>query len=347
MPLPAPRPSRRARHAGPLLAALCVLAVGSAPAGDLSFGGTMFANLSQLETTRYASDTRTHDTAADLKRFYIDVDWRLDEAWSVHLTTDVNWLRHDDPSDVWVRHFYAERRFQRGGQLRLGVDDMPWMALNNKWYGLRYLGPVGATRAGIENVADWGAHLNKRIAPGVDLAVSVVTGSSFKRPTTGRRADVEAYLAWHPVGQAIIAVGGYDGQRAQDRTAWEPLRHTARRWDVMAAWASDAFRLGARWSRAENWADLHAPEREQARNLAAWISGRIAPQWSLFAYADRTEPTRRADAQRRTRSLDAGVQWQPHPRVRVALAGKQATARAASGRLTRAREYGVWSQWTW
>lgn len=330
-----------------VLAAACLLAAtaGQAWAGDFSFGGKVFADFSSQQQNDHVAQTSNRDWNGDLKRLYLDADYAFDSNWSMHLTTDVNWLRDQSVTDVWVRHLYVQRKFAGGTTLRIGVNDMPMMSLTSKWYGYRYVDPIGSSMAKIDSSADWGVHLNAQAGANVDVAVAVVSGGGYKQPRTGDRADVEAVVAWHPDPRAVIAVGGYDGQLAAEGTAARPLYHTARRADFMAAWTDDTWRFGARYAYGSNWANLYTVDSERTRNVSVWASRQLTSKWSVFTRFDTTWPRLLHDSSRKNRYANAGVEYRPRKGIRLALVGKHTTQHRQDNLLRSGNEIGIWSEW--
>jgi hypothetical protein len=325
--------------------ALCLaLGAPAAHAGQFTFGGKIYADLSQIDQHDHLTGARSSDTDVDLKRMYLDADYAFDPSWSAHLTADVNWLRGESDPDLWLKHAYVQHRFgQDGPRLRLGVDDMPWIALGSQWYGYRYIDSLSTSMQKIDDAADWGVHLKGVLAPKLDYAVSVVTGAGYKRPSHGRRADVEALLAYHPGAHTVLALGGYDGQQGEDADL-APLYHTARRVDLMAAYADDTWRVGVRYAYVSNWGTLHQATSERGRSWSGWASLRVAKQWSVFARYDRMQPKRMRDPAQRTWYADAGVQWQPTRRLRLALVGKRNALERAGREVRSSDEVGIWSE---
>ena len=337
--------STRRAAPGMVLVSALALAGTAAQAGDFTFGGKVFADVSQLQQHDRTAHTDNSAKDADLKRLYLDADYAFDPAWSAHLTTDVNWLRGQRDPDVWVKHAYLQRKFSKAALLRVGVDDMPMMALTSQWYGYRYIDPIATSLQKIDSAADWGLHLKGVLAPRLDYAVSVVSGGGYKQPTHGRRADVEALLAWHTSAHTLLALGGYDGQLAAGDEPRAPY-HTARRIDLLAAYAGDIWRIGTRYSYASNWASLYSTNSERTRSWSAWGSVRVAAQWSVFARYDHGQPASLRDPTRHTGYADAGVQWQPVKRLRLALVMKHNALRRQGNDLRSSDEAGVWSEFT-
>lgn len=339
-------PSKRRQTVALALACTLGFVCNSAYAGDFSFGGKMFADVSQLQQNDHVTGTDSSNTDADLKRLYLDVGYAFDSNWSAQFTADVNWLRTTRNTDVWLRHLYLQRKFSNTTIVRIGVADMPMLSLTSKWYGYRYIDSIGTSLAKIDSAADWGVHATSRIAPGLDLAVSVVTGGGYKHPDTGRRADVESVLAWQPTKHTVVALGGYDGQLAAEDSTTTPLHHTARRIDLLAAYADDTWRFGTRYSYASNWTNLYGVRSDRVRNLSTWASVRVAPKWSLFARYDHTDSSVLVNPSRKTRYANAGVEWQPQKPLRLALVFKHNAKDSAGDLVSTGNEVGVWSEWT-
>ncbi|HET6587939.1 MAG TPA: hypothetical protein VFG67_09240, partial [Oleiagrimonas sp.] len=259
---------KRRHRVGWWMPAAMFLAAGVAHAGDLypgetRVGGKIFVDASHID--RHANGIGDSDTNVDLKRFYINIDHRFGDVWSTHLTTDIQWHRHDDPTDLWVKHAYLQGDFGKTFVLRLGAAATPWGGLFNHWYGYRYVEGGLLTRAKVKNSADWGVHALGTLGSGrgVDYAVSVITGAGYKKPRLGNGPDVSARVSWQPSEHTVVAVGGYRGTLGEDVDAREAV-HTARRLDVMVAYADAKWRVGGQYFRAEDWNRVLDPQGDRS-----------------------------------------------------------------------------------
>ena len=326
-----------------VLAASAPRAAAETAVGDTSVGGKIFLDASHLDSR--ARSGRHIGSGVDLTRFYLDVDHRFSGVWSTHLTTDINWLRDEAPTDLWVKRAYLQGAFSKALVLRLGAADLPWMAYVNQWAGYRYVDNELTGRLKVANSTDWGVHVSGALGTRSQwqYATAVVSGSSYKRPRTGASPDVELRLGWQPTAHTVLALGSYRGRRALDggeHVAW----HTAQRWDAMAAYANERFRLGAQFFRADNWNQVRSPLADAARGWSAWSSLQLAPQWAVFARHDDAHVSLRRDPSRRDRYDSLGLEYRWSRNLQLAIVARRQRLADRDGVVTDANELGVWTQ---
>lgn len=331
-------------------AAAGFLAAASAYAGDVPVGGTdvsgtVFVDVSHID--QHGAGAGRNDTEADLKRFYINIGHRFSDAWSAHLTTDIQWKRHDDPTDLRVKKAYLEGKFSPALTLRLGVNSMPWMSLVNRWYGFRYVETGLVRRARTGHSADWGVHVSGLLgqARRVGYAVSVVTGAGYKKPRLGNGPDVAVRVSWQPGAHWIMALGGYRGTLAQNVDG-RRRQHRARRWDAMLAWADSRWRLGGQYFHAEDWDRVLDSQGDNSHGWSVWASMQITPRVAVFARHDHITPSASLDPERHDRYSNAGVQWRARPWLRLAAVYKRQRLVLAGQARRTVNEAGLWAQIT-
>jgi len=344
----APRgPSAAFGLLGLLLATACTTAAlaQDTPIGGTTFGGKVFLNVSHLNQYRNGKRTDVSRDGADLTRFYVDIDHRFSPIWSAHLTTDINWLRDESPTDLWVKHAYLQGAFSKAVTLRLGAADMPWASLVNHWSGYRYVDKELLTRLKYADAADWGVHVLGTVGGHGQwrYATSIVSGSSYKRPRTGDSPNVETMVAWQPNAETVLAVAGYDGKRALDGGDHSTF-HTARRWDAMLAWASKRWRLGAQYFRAGNWNEVRSPKGNRASGWSAWSSAQLAPHWAVFVRHDQADTSEVLDPTRHDRYENLGVEWNIARKLQMAAVYKRERLSRLGMGLATFNELGLWAQ---
>lgn len=328
-----------ARAAVAALALLLAAGAQDAPAAEpaLRVSGQFFLNASHLD--RDAS-TSGDGWGVDLKRSFLTLDYRFSDTWSAQLRTDIQWQRHQSPSDLWLRHAYLQRRLEHGW-LRLGSAPTPWIAGESAREGFRYVQPGLIAGNGLGDPADYGAHLEQQHGA-FTWAASVVTGAGFKKPRLGNRADVELRAAWVPHKGLELALGGYHGTRAQD-TAGRAREHTATRWHAMLSWVGARTRAGAQAYRADNWNRITQPGSDAGRGWSSWASWHPAPAWAVFTRHERNRPSLQRAPASATRYSHLGLEWQPNRQLRLAAVGKRVQHRSAA-RHGRDHEAGLWAQ---
>lgn len=315
------------------------------PAATTRVSTKLFLDLSRLDHDQPGTGADSSGTNGDLKRFFIDVDHRFDKVWSAHLTTDINWLRDQQPSDLWVRHAYVQGAFSKAFTLRVGAAPMPWQALVNKWYGYRYIETDLTMRSKVGNVADWGIHTLGRLgAQGrLEYAAAVATGAGYKKPRLGNGPDLSVRVSFQPTVHTVLGVGGYRGTLGQDIDGRRAL-HTAQRWNVMAAYADALWRVGGQYFHASNWNAVLGVRGEHGHGWSAWISRQLTTTVSLFARHDHVEPRGQLDPQRLDRYSHAGVEWRMRKWLRVAAVWKRSRSTDGGQQLRTDDEAGLWAQ---
>lgn len=160
-----PKPTAgRYRHlmAGALVALLALTGpaaarddAGSASESNTKLSAQIFVNASNRDTTRLPADS---SKGVDLRRLFLNPDHSFGERWSAHFTSEVNRLRHESPTDVWLLHAYAKYRRSPALTLRAGSAPLPWVELTNAWSGYRYVDKDLLTDRQLGGPSDWGAH---------------------------------------------------------------------------------------------------------------------------------------------------------------------------------------------
>jgi hypothetical protein len=259
------------------------------------------------------SDTGKTDASGfglDVKRFYLGLDHKFSDIWSANLTTDFNYVSSDSQTNVFVKKAYAQGKFSDAAVLRIGSADMPWIPFAEKFYGFRYVENTLTDRLKYGNSADWGLHMGGDLGgKTVSYAVSVVNGNGYKNPGRSKGVDVEARVGFVPFDNMVVAVGGYSGHRGQE-TENIDAANTASRGDLMVAYASDAFRVGAEYFTAKNWNNVLSPLSDKADGYSLWASVAVADGVNLFARYDNAKLSKDLDSDKKDVYYNAGVEFQ-------------------------------------
>lgn len=305
---------------------------GSASESNTKLSAQIFVNASNRDTTRLPADS---SKGVDLRRLFLNLDHSFGERWSAHFTSEVNRLRHESPTDVWLLHAYAEYRRSPALTLRAGSAPLPWVGLSNAWSGYRYVDKDLLTDRQLGGPSDWGAHATGRSGQ-LEWAASAVTGSGFQRPKAGSSVNFEGSLGWLPAEHTIVAVGGYRGKRA--RSGQSP---TSTRWTAMLAHRNRHGRAGIQGVRATDWQQVSAG-RSTASGWSVWGSVNTSEKTAIFARHDHLK-RRIAHVNASIESLaQLGLEWIPSKNLRLAFTGKRRGIGPDGNRVS-ANEVGVWA----
>ncbi len=319
---------------------LAVAMPGAAAAQELAPGDTRVSALVFLNASQKEPERGENDLDVDLKRFFINVDHRFDQDWSFHLTTDIQWQRHQDATDLLFRHLYVQRRIGDGLRLRLGNAPDTWILPLAELNGYRYLDPGLIPMSGHGTPADWGVHLLGTAGP-VNWTVAAVTGAGFQKPRTGDRADYQARVSWEVAKGLQLHAGGYRGTLARDKGD-RPRHHTAERWNGAVTYIGGPWRLGAEYFHASNWRQVNQPADDAANGGSLWGSYRLTPKYAVFARYDSLDGSRRLAPQNRREYYNLALEWRHSNRLRLSAALKHVDTRNAAGRQID-NEFGLWA----
>jgi hypothetical protein len=279
---------------------------------NTTLSGRMYFDFTSID--QKDSDSGKTDKSGiglDVKRFYLGVDHKFNDIWSMNLTTDFNYVGNDGETNLFVKKAYVQGKFDQAAVLRIGSTDMPWIPFAEKYYGFRYIENTLTDRLKYGNSADWGLHLGGDIGAGRSLnyAVSVVNGRGYKNPGRSKGVDIEARVGFEPFDNMVVAIGGYSGHRGQE-TENINAPNTAQRGDFMVAYASDAFRLGAEYFTAKNWNNVLATATDKADGYSLWGSVAVADGVNLFARYDNASLSKTLDRDNKNVYYNAGIEFQ-------------------------------------
>jgi hypothetical protein len=289
--------------------------------GNTQVGGVVFANLSNVEQKLNGASTPPSGTGFDIKRAYIAVDHKFSDVWSADITTDMQYSSAVSATELYLKKAYVQGKFSDAFTLRLGASEMPWIPFSENVYGYRYVEQSLDDRTKFGTSSDWGAHLSGKFVDGMlNYDVAVVDGAGYKAPLRSHSMDVEGRVNLN-IDHFVLAVGGYDGKlgKAQVGVA---TPHTATRFNALAAYTNDRFRIGAEYFDASNWTAVTSVAPDKAHGTSVFGSVVVMPKVSVFARYDWVTPNGDTVPTKRESYYNAGLSWSPTKIVDLALVYK-------------------------
>jgi hypothetical protein len=282
---------RRSTIAAALL--MAGLAHALAARAETSINGLVFADLGDKRNEDKATGVKSGDSGAgiDVKRFYFTVTHELDSVWSAQFQSDIG----DQGArryDVFVKKAYVQAKLAPEAIFRLGSANTPWVPFIEETYGYRYVENEAVERAGFGTSADWGVHfLGKAAGDRLNYAFAALNGRGYSNPARSKTVDFEGRVDVAPLTGLHFAVGGYSGKRGLDSFA-APARHTATRFDALAAFVNGFARIGGEYFQAANWNNVTTAATDKAAGYCAWVSIKPVPALAVFARYDEVKPSR-------------------------------------------------------
>lgn len=235
-------------------------------AAETKFSSQVFANFSNLQIDDRKTDAEGWQP--DLKRFYLNFDHSWNENWKLKVTTDVQWHRQQDPTDVWFRHAYIAYQMNEHNQFKFGVAELPWIDYVARRVGYRYIDPSLTPKNKLAGPTDLGVHYGFTNQD-FSFAASAITGGGFQKPRVGDQVDIELAAVLHISNSVDLATGWYEGARVQDKDD-KPKRHTAQRWNMALSYQLKGTRVGVEYAYNDNWTQVSQVEEDASDGWSIW-----------------------------------------------------------------------------
>jgi hypothetical protein len=293
-------------------------------ADDTVVSGRMYFNLSNIEQKTNGAKVAPSGTGLEIKRFYLGVDHKFNDVYSANLTLDVNYVANDSETQVYVKKAYLQAKYSDALTVRLGSADLPWVPYAEDLYGYRYIENTVIDRDKFGTSADWGIHaLGKFGDSGLSYAVALIDGAGYKAPLRSKGMDVEGRLSYK-VSDFNFAIGGYTGKLGKDIEGTLPVvRHTASRFDAIAAYTTKTVRVGVEYFSAEDWNTVTSVAADKSDGYSVFGSYRWDEKWSVFGRFDDVTPKKDLTPNLGDKYFNIGVTYSPTKIVDLALVYKR------------------------
>ncbi len=313
---------------------------------NTKLSGRMYYNLSNIEDSSKGVKTDKSGFAFDIKRFYLGVDHKFDDVWSMNLTTDFQYSSAISSTEVYLKKAYVQAKLSDALVLRAGAADLPWVPFAENWYGMRYIENTIADRLKFGTSADWGLHAGGKVAGGsLEYAVAGLNGNGYKNPSRSKGLDFEGRVSYSPTEKTVIGVGAYSGTLGKDKQTVDAL-HTANRVDFLAAYMSGNTRLGVEYFQAKNWNNVLTAATDKASGYSLWGSiGLTDGGVTLFGRYDKTDLSKTLDPSLQDTYYNLGVEFPVVKGVKLAAVYKHTGQQNdAKSKDLETNEFGMWGE---
>ena len=307
--------------------------------------GRMYYDFTHIDAESNGVKTSATGTGFDIKRFYLGVDHKFNDTWSLDLTTDFQYSSAIGATEVYIKKAYLEGNFGKGFDLRLGSTDLPWIPFAENAYGYRYVENTLVDRLKYGTSADWGVHVAGASDSGMfNYAASVVNGAGYKNPIRSKGVDFEGRIGFAPVEGMTVAIGGYTGKLGKE-TETVDVPHTAKRFDALVAYATPRFRVGAEYFAANDWNVTQADD-DKADGYSVFGNVGLGDKGiNLFARYDSAKLSKDLDPSLKNTYYNIGVEFPVTKGVKLATVYKYTKLEDDAAIDQQTKEFGLWGEY--
>ena len=313
---------------------------------DTSLSGRMYYNLSNIDDSSKGMKTDKSGFAFDIKRFYLGVDHKFNDKWSMNLTTDFQYSSAIGATEIYLKKAYVQYKASDALVLRAGATDLPWVPFAENYYGMRYIENTLIDRLKFGTSSDWGMHAAGKLAGGsLEYAAAVLNGNGYKNPSRSKGLDFEGRVSFAPTAKTVVGVGAYSGTLGKEKETVDAL-HTANRLDFIAAYASGNTRFGAEYFQARNWNNVLSTASDKASGWSLWGSMGLTPGGiTLFGRYDQADLSKTLDPSLQDTYYNLGVEFPITKGVKLATVFKHTEQKNdARSKDVKTDEIGVWGE---
>lgn len=313
---------------------------------DTKLSGRMYYNVSNIDDSSKGVKTDKSGFAFDIKRFYLGVDHKFDDKWSMNLTTDFQYSSAISSTEIYLKKAYVQYKASDALVLRAGATDLPWVPFAESYYGMRYIENTIADRLKFGTSADWGMHASGKLGGGsLEYAVAALNGNGYKNPSRSKGLDVEGRLSFAPTEKTVLGVGVYSGTLGKEKQNVDAL-HTANRVDFLAAYMSGNTRFGVEYFQAKNWNNVLTAASDKASGYSLWGSvGLTDSGITLFGRYDNADLSKTLDPSLQDTYYNIGVEFPVTKGVKLAAVFKHTDQENdAKSKDVETNEIGLWGE---
>ncbi len=313
---------------------------------DTKLSGRLYYDLTNIDDSNKGVKTDKSGFAFDIKRFYLGVDHKFNDKWSMNMTSDFQYSSAIGATEIYLKKAYVQYKYSDAFVVRAGSTDLPWVPFAENSYGMRYVENTLVDRLKYGTSADWGVHASGKLADGsLEYAVAALNGNGYKNTSRSKGLDFEGRLSFAPTDKIVVGAGVYSGTLGKEKQTVDAL-HTANRFDFMAAYASGNTRFGVEYFQARNWNNVLSVASDKASGYSLWGSvGLSKGGITLFGRYDQADLSETLDPSLQDTYYNLGVEFPITKGVKLATVFKHTQQdNNARTKDLETNEFGVWGE---
>jgi len=266
------------------------IAIDNEDEGKLTLSSKFFINGTQKKTTitgTAPSSTRTSGVALD--RAYISVGYKIDDVWSMKVTTDatLNTAATGKKTEVFIKNAFIKAAFAPEAVFTIGVIGTPWIGYENGLDGHRYIVRAYTDTHGLDGSADAGIGLAGKFADGmIGYAATVVNGKGYGDITATDAVDFNSRLGFYPAEGLTVDFQyrtGYKGTKTLGVAGTKSTLTQA----MISYGATKNYRVGVNY--ISNKDTTNAGLVTKTTGIAAWARAKFGDNMGVYGRYENTK----------------------------------------------------------
>jgi len=326
--------------------------VGDKSGSKLTMGMKSYINYAISKSTANGATTgKSSGIAVD--RFYLWVDYELDDSWSAKIVTDVNNEQGNTTPglkrnmNVFLKNAFIQGKLSPEMVLTAGLIGTPWVPFEERFWGHRHITNTFVDAHGYDASADYGIGLQGKLAAGLlNYQAAIVNGGGYGKPNKTDATDFGVRLngtVAENVEAAVHYRSGYKGTKVFG--VLNPTKSTLMQ--ALVSYTMDSARVTAGYI-----SNKDSKAGTTTTNTAFDVYGtyRLNEAMAAFARFDNRKQsvTATASDEKETRTI-LGVDYAVNSKLIVSLAfdntkTSNSQTIATLGQTLKTTKYGIYSQ---
>lgn len=184
-------------------------------------------------------------------------------------------------NSTFVKYAYYNHVVTPGLEVRIGVNQTPWIEYEEHRWTYRYRGPVMVDEQSFQTSSDMGVSLlGQALDKKVDYHFAFMNGEGYQNTTDGRSYAWLGRISVEPIKGVIISGFGHDETLRNGIEGFNPKRLLGNV-EVYAP-ESDRFKVNAQYVWADDGSDIGTPRAAQAMNVPSTYNGTTSAAAAAF-----------------------------------------------------------------
>lgn len=315
----------------------------------LSIGMKAYVNGSTTKTD-VNNVTTAKQSGFAVDRFYLWLNYKIDEVWSAKIVTDVNNEQGNTTPglkrnmNVFLKNAFIQGNFRPELAVWFGLGGTPWIPYEEGFWQHRFVTNTFVDGYKYDDSADYGVGAKGKLADGLfEYNIVAVNGGGYSKPNKSDTLDYNTRLTLHPIDGMDVSFGYRTGFRSTKTLNVAGTRSVLMQ--GLLSYGNDDGRLTAGYINNRSEAALATTENK-GYDFYGWYN--FTPEFGLFGrYDTKIQTVTGNTTSEKLKRYILGLDYNYSKALRFSLAydlSKYTNSGNVLGTETRTTKYGIYSQ---